>query len=412
MELGLLIIMACAIAYALLAKRLSSSLVTAPMIFLAIGYVLSATGIMHQPHMEEVLHIVAEVALIILLFIDASQTDITKLRQNHAWPTRMLLIGLPLSVLIGTGVTMLIYPQWSIFAVALVAAILAPTDAALGQAVVSNPAVPNDERRTLTVEGGLNDGLALPIVLFFACTLATMEGEHQGNFLIFTLEQLILGPTVGWAVGWLGATLMLRASRADLTEPLYEGVAAIALAIVAYIGADLLGGNGFIAAFVGGLAFGSVLKDHVEYVYEFAESEGQILIWSSFLLLGLALLPEAFEHLDWRMFGLIMLSLFVVRPLAIYLSLIGSDAKPLTRLFFGWFGPRGLATALFALLIVGDINDAYADVVLAVAINAVWISALLHGITAAPGANWYAKKQAGKADSGKATQAETPAAAE
>ena len=107
-----------------------------------------------------------------------------------------------------------------------------------------------------------------------------------------------------------------------------------------------------------------------------------------------------------------MLSLFVVRPLAIYLSLIGSDVKPLTRLFFGWFGPRGLATALFALLIVGDINDAYADVVLAVAINAVWISALLHGITAAPGANWYAKKQAGKADSGKATQAETPAAAE
>ena len=106
MELGLLIIMACAIAYALLAKRLSSSLVTAPMIFLAIGYVLSATGIMHQPHMEEVLHIVAEVALIILLFIDASQTDITKLRQNHAWPTRMLLIGLPLSVLIGTGVTL------------------------------------------------------------------------------------------------------------------------------------------------------------------------------------------------------------------------------------------------------------------------------------------------------------------
>ena len=393
MELGLLIIMACALIYALLAKRLSSSVVTAPMIFLGIGFVLSTTGIMHQGDAEEILHIVAEVALIILLFIDASQTDITKLRENHAWPTRMLLIGLPLSVLIGTGVTMLLYPEWSIFAVALVAAILAPTDAALGQAVVSNPAVPSDERRTLTVESGLNDGLALPIVLFFACTLATMEGEHQGNFLIFTLEQLILGPIIGWVVGWLGASLMLRASNLDLTEPLYEGVAAIALAIIAFIGASLAGGNGFISAFVAGLAFGSVLKDHVEYVYEFAESEGQILIWSSFLLLGVALLPEALAHLDWRMFGLILLSLFVVRPAAIWLSLIGSDAKPLTRLFFGWFGPRGLATALFALLIVGDINDAYADVVLAVAINAVWISALLHGITAAPGAKWYGGKQ-------------------
>ncbi len=392
MQTGLLIIMFCAIAYAMFAKRLSSTMVTAPMIFLALGYLLSTSGMMHQAHTEELLHIVAEVALIILLFVDATQIDFAALRKQHVLPQRMLLIGLPLSVLIGTMVAMVLYPDWSIFAVALLAAILAPTDAALGQAVVSNQAVPVEERRTLTVESGLNDGLALPIVLFFACTLATMEGEHESNFLIFTAQQLILGPIVGGVIGWLGAKAMLHAADKGYTEPLYEGVAAIALAIGAYIAANMAGGNGFIAAFVGGLAFGHILKDRVKYVYEFAESEGQILIWASFLLLGIALLPEALHQLDLPMLLLILISLFVIRPLAIWLSLMGTETKPITRLFFGWFGPRGLATALFALLIVGDINHAYADAVLAVAINAVWISALLHGLSAAPGAQWYARK--------------------
>ncbi len=392
MHAGLLIIMLCAVAYAMCAKRLSSTVVTAPMLFIGLGYVLSISGVMQQQHTEELLHIVAEVALIILLFVDATQIDFVALRRQHVWPQRMLLIGLPLSVLIGTLVAMLLYPDWSIFAVALLAAILAPTDAALGQAVVSNRSVPIEERRTLAVESGLNDGLALPVVLFFSCTLATMEGEHESNFLIFTAQQLILGPIIGGLVGWLGANAMVRAAEQGYTEPLYEGVAAIALAIGAYIAASMAGGNGFIAAFVGGLAFGYILKDRVKYVYEFAESEGQILIWASFLLLGLALLPQALHQLNLPMLLLILISLFVVRPLAIWLSLIGTDTKPLTRLFFGWFGPRGLATALFALLIVGDINDAYADAVLAVAINAVWISALLHGVSAAPGAQWYARR--------------------
>lgn len=391
MQLGLMIVMSCAVVYAMFAKRLASTIVTAPMIFLALGYLLTKTGVMHQENSEELLHVVAEVALIVLLFVDASQTDFKALRKQHIWPQRMLLIGLPLSVLLGTLAAMWLYPAWSIFAVALLAAILAPTDAALGQAVVSNAEVPIEERRTLTVESGLNDGLALPVVLFFACTLATMEGEHESNFLIFTAQQLILGPVVGATLGWLGAKAMVLAAEKGYTEPLYEGIAAIALAAGAYLAASMVGGNGFISAFFAGLAFGHVLQDRVKYVYEFAESEGQILIWASFLLLGMALLPEALHLLDATMLALILLSLFVIRPLAIYISLIGSNAKPVTRLFFGWFGPRGLATALFALLIVGDINHAYAEPVLAVAINAVWISALLHGISAAPGARWYAR---------------------
>ena len=393
MQIAMLIIMLCVVIYALTAKRLSSTIFTAPIIFLALGYLISLGGFVPSEHSEELLHLVAETALIILLFADASLTDFNALKKRHLWPKRMLLIGLPLAILICTATAAVLFPSWSIFAVALVAAILAPTDAALGQAVVSNPCVPAEERRTLTVESGLNDGLALPIVLFFACTLATMEGEHQGNFLIFTAHQLILGPAVGVLVGWLGAKALLKSVKQELTDVQFGGIAAIAIAILAYLAASQVDGNGFIAAFSAGLAFSHVTQCKAKHATEFVESEGQILIWGSFLLIGMVLLPEALHLLTLPMAILIGLSLFVIRPLAIWISLIGTDAPPLTRLFFGWFGPRGLATALFALLIVGDINHAYAEPILVIAINAVWISALLHGMTAAPGARWYSKKR-------------------
>lgn len=393
MQVALLIIMFSVVIYALTAKRLSSTIITSPMIFLALGYVISLGGVVPLEHAEELLHLVAEAALIVLLFVDASLTDFDALKKRHIWPQRMLLIGLPLAIIICTAVASMLFPSWSIFAAALVASILAPTDAALGQAVVSNKSVPIEERRTLTVESGLNDGLALPVVLFFACTLATIEGEHNGNFLVFTAQQLILGPSIGAFVGWLGGKALLRSVDRGFTEAQFEGIAAIAIAVFAYLAASMVDGNGFIAAFCAGLAFGHVVKKRVKHVSEFVESEGQILIWGSFLLVGIVLLPEALSLLSLPMAILIGLSLFVIRPLAIWISLIGTDAPPLTRLFFGWFGPRGLATVLFALLIVGDINHAYAEPVLVIAINAVWISALLHGISAAPGAKWYAKKR-------------------
>jgi NhaP-type Na+/H+ or K+/H+ antiporter len=391
MQLAILVVMICVIFYAFFAKRLASTIVTAPILFLGLGYAMSLSGFMASESAEGLLHLVAETSLIILLFADASQTDFAALRKRHLWPKRMLLIGLPLAIVFGTGVASLLFPGWSIFALALVASILAPTDAALGQAVVSNKNVPIQERRSLVVESGLNDGLALPIILFFACTLATMEGEHDSNFLIFTAQQLILGPLVGGFFGWLGGRAMVWAAAKEFSESEYEGIAAIAVAITAYAAASMVDGNGFIAAFCAGLAFGNTVKDRVKHVAEFVESEGQIFVWASFLLIGLVLLPEALRHLSLPILALIGISLFVIRPLAIWISLIGTDAKPITRLFFGWFGPRGLATALFALLIVGDINHAYADTVLVIAINAVWISALLHGISAAPGAAWYAK---------------------
>jgi len=388
---GLLIVTMFTVAFTMVARRLSGTIVTAPMLFLGLGWVLSLTGVMPHAEVEDTLHLVAEVALIVVLFLDAAQTNLGALRVRHVWPTRMLAIGLPLTIMLGTLAAFPFLPGWPLAAVALVAAILAPTDAALGQVVVTNPAVPERVRRALTVESGLNDGLALPAVLLLASLAAVAEGQPT-NWILFAAKQVLLGPAVGVVLGLVGGRFLLFAKERELTSDAFEGIGALALAGSAYLAATVIGGNGFIAAFAAGLAFGHVVKDRCRFVFEFTEGEGQLLTWGAFLLLGLALVPDALTHLTSANLAIILGSLFVVRPLAIWLSLIGTDAAPMTRFFFGWFGPRGLATALFSLLIVDRVAPEMAEPVLALAVNAVWISALLHGVSAAPAAKWYGKR--------------------
>jgi NhaP-type Na+/H+ or K+/H+ antiporter len=377
----------------MLAKRLSTTVITAPMLFLGLGLAMSYFGLLDINDSEAVLHLVAEIALIVLLFLDASQISLKHLKSQNSWPSRMLLLGLPLAIIFGTAVGLLFFPEWPLALVALIAAIMAPTDAALGQAVISNKAVPLDERQTLTVESGLNDGFALPIILFFASLVAmtTATRNDEIDWLLFGASQVFVGGAVGLAMGYTSGKLFMFGESRKLTSNIYEGIGVLALTGTSYLVADLLGGNGFISAFVSGLAFGNLVKGHCRFIYEFTESEGQMLIWAAFLIIGFGLLPQAIEHLSWQVAGYIFVSLFFVRPLAIYLSLIGTSATPITRLFFGWFGPRGLATALFALVVSNDILSEYSHSVLVIAINAVWISALLHGISAAPGARWYGK---------------------
>ncbi len=391
MAMGLLFAAAFAMAYSMVAKRLSTTILTAPMLFLGFGYLLAQTGWMPSHGADEALHLVAEVTLIILLFLDAAQTDLKALRSRHIWPFRMLLLGLPLAVIIGSAWALLFLPGWPLAAIVLVAAIMAPTDAALGQSVVTNPLVPERVRRALTVESGLNDGLALPFILLCASLTANMVESDATNWLLFGAKQLVLGPAAGAVMGMIGGRVLLWAKDNDMTSDTYEGVGAMALAICAYLGADMIGGNGFIAAFVAGLCFGDLVEKRCKFIFEFTESEGQGLTWMAFLLIGLVLVPPALQHLDLKMLGLILGSLLIVRPLAIWLSLIRTDARPVTRLFFGWFGPRGLATALFALIVVEKISGDFGETILHIAVNTVWISALLHGITAAPAARAYSR---------------------
>ena len=389
--LGYLIVGVFLFAFCLIANRLSRTLLTAPLVFIAFGLLVSETGFLPPGGTEASLHLVAEIALIVLLFIDAAKIDQQALLKRNVWPARMLAIGLPVGFVLGTLVGLLLFPGWELAAVALVAALLVPTDAALGQPVVSNPDVPERPRRALTVESGLNDGLTLPLVLLLAAFVAPDVSTPDGGWIWFAVKQITLGPLVGLGVGLLGGVLVLKAKKAGYTAEVYEGIGALALAAAAYLAALQVGGNGFISAFAAGLGFGGVVRGRCAFIYEFTESEGQLLSWSAFFLVGAVLVPQAVAHLTLPSLAFILISLIFVRPIAIYLSLLGTDASGATRLYFGWFGPRGLATVLFALLVLEQLDHELGENVLFIATNAVWISALLHGITAMPGAAIYAR---------------------
>lgn len=222
--------------------------------------------------------------------------------------------------------------------------------------------------------------------------METGSQENEMSWLVFGFSQIFIGILVGALMGYLSGRLFLYTESKKISSTIYEGIGVLALTGTSYLMATLMGGNGFISAFVAGLAFGNSVKGHCRFIYQFTESEGQMLIWSSFVIIGLGLLPSAIEHLTFPIVGYILVSIFIVRPLAIYLSLIGTKAKTLTKVFMGFFGPRGLATALFALIISKDILGEYGHSILIVAINAVWMSTLIHGIAAAPMANWYGAK--------------------
>lgn len=379
--------------YSTQSQRFENTVFTAPMLFMGIGMMLSHYFLDLIPIYTEVhvIHTIAEVTLILVLFIDASHIKLDVLLKQKSLPSRMLLIGLPLSVLLGALIADYLFPSIGIWQAALLAAILAPTDAALGQSVVSNMKVPLRIRQTLNVESGLNDGIVLPVVLILAF-LAVMSGSSQENWVKFVSLQLILGPLVGIAIGFIGAKMLSLAEEKKWVTEIGTGLASLAIAIAAYTGAETVHGNGFIAAFIAGLSFGNTFKKESLFFYEFAEAQSHLLTTFTFLMFGAVLLPSILPVIEWRHFIYALLSLTVVRMLPVAISLIGSGVKPITYMFLGWFGPRGLASVLFALLILQQSEIENKEEVLIVTFLTVALSVLLHGITAAPFSIHYAEK--------------------
>ena len=400
MELVALAAVAVAfLGYAVVSGKLEGTVLTAPLLFAGFGFLIGGGGldIAEADLGHSFLHIVAELTLILVLFADAARIDLKRVRQDHNLPLRMLILGLPLAIAFGTVVAVQLFPQFTLWEAALLAALLAPTDAALGQAVVSNPAVPVRIRQAINIESGLNDGIALPAVLLFAA-LAAMSGEGESqNWVTFGLLQIGLGPVAGIAVGWIGGKLIERASRAGAISESFQGIGILALAGLSYVGAELIGGNGFIAAFVGGMVFGNVIQDDCDFLFEFMETEGQLLMLITFLVFGMALLPEGLEGLSFMHVVYALLSLTVIRMLPIAISLVGSGVKVPTIAFLGWFGPRGLASILFVLLILDDAEVVNEAAILSITVATVALSTLLHGVTAAPFAAAYGRlaKRAG-----------------
>ncbi|MEE8371162.1 MAG: cation:proton antiporter [Sphingomonadales bacterium] len=379
--------------YGLVSGRLQRSIITPPMVFVLFGLVLGPQVLDLAEFNVEFgfVHTLAELALVLVLFGDASRIDLKLLVAEHDIPVRLLLIGLPLTILLGTGVAMGMFAGLGLWQAALLAAILAPTDPALGQAVVSNPVVPVRIRQSLNVESGLNDGMVLPLVLVFAALVGAFEGDTGRNWYSFAALQLGLSVVVGFGVGFVGGKLVEAASNTTWMSLTYERLSTVALALLAFALAELLGANGFIAAFVGGLAVGNFSKSVCPRIHEFAETEGELLVLLTFLFFGASMMPLIFAISDPMIWLYAILSLTLIRGIPIALSLLGTGLKPGSVLFLSWFGPRGLASILFVVLIVEHAQLPGSDQLLSIVVATVTISIFAHGITAFPASQAYAR---------------------
>lgn len=381
--------------FGLISARLSRTVLTAPILFVVFGLLLGPLGanVVQIDFSGIALKSIAEVTLVLVLYTDAARINVKTLWRYHSLPTRMLVIGLPLTILAGTVAGIIVFPELPVLEAALLAAILAPTDAALGQAVVTNGDVPVRIRQTLNAESGLNDGIALPVVLLFASLVLAAEGPAQdaAGWVEFGLLQITLGPLAGLAMGYVGGHLIDKASQAGWMTSAFQGLSTLAIALAAFALAELVAGNGFLAAFVAGLTVGNVHRGVCDYLFDFAESEGQLLTVLTFFLFGAVILPEVIDQFTPMILLYALLSLTVVRMVPVAISLVGSHLRLPTWIFLGWFGPRGLASILFALLVLGEQESRLAGEFMATVAATVLLSVLLHGVTAAPAARWYAR---------------------
>jgi NhaP-type Na+/H+ or K+/H+ antiporter len=390
-------VFACLIfGFGLVSRRLERTVVSAAMVFVAAGLVAGWTGVVElgsATHVEasvsrEVVFLIAELALVLLLFTDAARIDPRHVRRN-ALPLRLLGIGLPLTIGLGTLLALVLLSDLEAWECAIVAAVLAPTDAALGQAVVSSPLVPLRVREALNVESGLNDGGSVPFLMLFVALAAAHEGLEEG-WLRFTAEQIGYATLIGAAVGGAGGAALRRAAARDWTTTAFERLALAALAIAAWYAADEAGGNGFIAAFVGGGAAGIAAGSLRDRALDFAEEEGQMLNLAVFFIFGL-FATKILGDVTWQTVAYAVLSLTVVRMLPVAVAVAGLGLRPATIAFLGWFGPRGLASIILALVVVEE-EPALAgiDGIFLVMTVTVLLSVFAHGISAAPLTRRYA----------------------
>jgi len=382
---------ASVVLWGVFSARLEALNVSAPIAFVVVGLVLAnrpVSAVNVHVH-SETLRSLAEVTLALLLFSDAARVNLRVLRHDAGVPLRLLLIGLPLTIALGTAIAVLLFPDLDPWTAAVIAATVAPTDAALGAQVVEDRHVPQRIRRVLNVESGLNDGIATPFVSFFIAGAVADTVAHSTASLDGALGELGIGALVGATVGLGGGVLVTFSTRRGWASPSYRGIGALALALVAYALSIELGGNGFIAAFVGGLAIGTVLPDRErKETLDFDAQAGELLSLVVWFLFGTALVT-ALDATTWHTAAFAILALTVVRMAPVAVALVGSRLTPMTVAFIGWFGPRGLASVVFGLIAFDSLHGSEAKSVLAAVTLTVLLSVVAHGLTASPLASRY-----------------------
>ena len=391
----LMVLAAVVFLFGLVSRRLDGTVLTAPLVFVAAGVILGPTGLglVEFGLDEHAVLLLGEIALAIVLFTDAAGINLSALRQNEGVPLRLLGIGMPLTIALGTIIAALVLTDLAFWEAAIVGTVLAPTDAALGQAVVSNPRVPVRVRQALNVEAGLNDGLSVPfLALFLTLALAKEELEPASFWIRFALEQIGFGILVGVGVSLVGGWLVRWASRRGWMTQSSQRLALLPLALIAWALADTVGGNGFIAAFVGGMVIGPTMERVGDDVIRVTEAEGQLLNLSVFFIFGV-LAFGVIQPLRLRVVLYALLSLTLIRMLPVAVSLIGTRLSGLSMLFMGWFGPRGLASLVLGLIVVAEAPLlAGRGLIEQVVALTVLLSVLLHGVSAAPLSIAYAHR--------------------
>ena len=390
---GLTALTVVVVAYTLIASKLDRWWISGPMVFVAAGVALGPAGLNALPLSvtNEAVLTITELTLALLLFSDASTVRLREVEGDASLPSRLMFLGLPLTILAGALVAYFMFPEVGWPAAALVAAILAPTDTSVGMAVITNKAVPVRVRRALNVESGLNDGIATPFVTLFIAILAAEEDLAATAWGLAATIQIGLAIAVAAAVGIVGGRLLTLAKQHGWTSGVSEQIAILALALLAYGGSVAIGGNGFVAAFAGGIFFGAATERRLREPVRFTETLGlsaTFLVWTVF---GALFVGELLTHgLSLQPIGYAVLSLTVIRMVSVAVALIGTHLRPATILFMGWFGPRGLASVVFMLIALEEFEHAAGGgMFVQTATWTILLSVVLHGLTASPLADRY-----------------------
>jgi sodium/hydrogen antiporter len=381
------ILAAVVLFYSAAAGRVGRSWLSGPILFIAAGLILGPAGLdaLRIPLTAADLRTLAELALAMVLFSDAAHADLGVVRRTVGLPGRLLLIGLPITIVLGFLIGRLVFPQLDVLEVALLATLLAPTDAALGAPVVTNAAVPESTREALNLESGLNDGICVPVVVILLELAVGTEVEASAARHIATVvvEEIGIGLFTGAVLTSVAVLVLRRAARLGWTSEHWLHIPIVALAALCFTAAQALGGSGFIACFTGGLLFGALQGARRPDILSGASSTGEVLALLTWAVFGGPVLAALLPRMTWRDVLYAVLSLTVIRMLPVYLALAGTAMSIRTKLFIGWFGPRGLASIVFAV-IVFDSGLPGRDTIATTAACTVLLSVILHGMTANP----------------------------
>ena len=378
---------------AAVSRRLVGTPVTPAILFVGFGLLVGPSGLggIDLSSSDSAVRVLAEATLAMVLFCDASRVDLGQLRRAVGVPLRLLGVGLPLTILLGAAAAAALFGRLTAAEALILGIVLAPTDAALGQAVVVEPRIPQRIRQGLNVESGLNDGICVPL-LFAAVALADLESDISGGRSAGTLvlEEIGYGVVAGVVAGAGIALLIRSAGRRGLIDTPWYPVIPAAGAGLAHGLASATGGSGFIAAFVAGAAFRLALGRDPERLNRLTEEVGDVLNGVTFILFGAILLGPVLTAPSWQLVVYAALSLTHVRLVPVAISMWGTHAGRPTLGFLGWFGPRGLASIVFAVIVLEESHLPHERLIVDAVYLTVGLSVLVHGLTASPFAGRYA----------------------